>query len=146
LTFTAGGNHIPGKIQQDCQIIQLPKITDHRGSLSCIEGERHIPFKIQSACWLQHLYGQVSQDGNAYRGQQEFIIAISGSIEVVVDYGYEKKRYCLNHPDFGLYVPPMLWRQTKELSTNAVVLILAAQPDEQEDCNLDGSRELEKLQ
>jgi hypothetical protein len=146
LAFTTDGQPVSFKIQEDCQIIQLPKITDPRGSLSFIEGERHIPFKIQSAYWAYDVSNTAGQGNYACRGQQEFIIAIAGSIEIVVDNGYQKTRYCLNRPDVGLYVPNWLWRQIENFSSDAVVLTLASRPVGTEDRHLDGFRELEVLQ
>jgi hypothetical protein len=145
LAFSEGGRHIPFKIQQECQLIQLPKITDPRGSLSFIEGERHIPFKIRAAYWLYDTTAETMPASYAYRGQHEFIIAISGSIEVMLDNGTDKRRCPLNRPDVGLYVPNTVWRQIETRSTDAVVLILTSQPSRAED-HLGSPDELMKLE
>jgi hypothetical protein len=144
---TSNLRHIPFKIESACQIIQLPKITDPRGSLSFIEGERHVPFKIRAAYWLYDMTDETMPGSYAYRGQHEFIIAISGSIEVILDNGTDKK-YHLNRPDAGLYVPNTVWRQIETRSTDAVVLILTSQLSLAEDylCSPDELMKQEVLQ
>lgn len=127
-----GRRYIPGKTKQACQLISLPKISDDRGSLSFIEGQRHLPFKIQSAYWLNGMSNQTMAGDNAYCGLDEFIIAVSDHVEVMVDNGREEKRYLLNRPDCGLYVPTMIWRRIETCSVNTVVLILTSQPHQNE--------------
>lgn len=129
LTFIEGGKQVSPNLHQASQIIQLPKITDHRGSLSFIEGARHIPFKIQSACWLNSAATEAEQPGSTYRGQDEFFIAMTGCIAVVVDNGQEKTICCLDRPDFGLFVPNEVSRKIETFSPNATVLILGSQPN-----------------
>jgi dTDP-4-dehydrorhamnose 3,5-epimerase-like enzyme len=111
----------------DCRIIDLPKISDPRGNLTFIEGEgRHIPFAINRAYWIYDVPGGEKRGGHAYRELHEFIIALSGSFDVVLDDGKERKVYSLNRSYFGLYVPNMVWRQLENFSTNGVTLILAS--------------------
>lgn len=117
----------------DCRIIQLPKIIDPRGNLTFIEGERHVPFKINRAYWIYDVPGGETRGGHAYRELQEFIISLSGSFDVVLDSGDNKKIFSLNRSYFGLYVPNMIWRHMENFSTNAVCLILASLPYSEED-------------
>lgn len=112
----------------DCSIVQLPKISDPRGNLTFVEGERHIPFKIRRAYWIYDVPGGEKRGGHAYKTLCEFIIALSGSFDVVLDDGREKKTFSLNRSYFGLYVPPMIWRTIENYSTNGVTLILASEP------------------
>jgi hypothetical protein len=113
----------------DCRIIDLPKITDPRGNLTFIEGEgRHIPFGIKRAYWIYDVPGGEKRGGHAYKDLHEFIIALSGSFDVVLDDGMERKTFSLNRSYFGLYVPNMIWRQLENFSTNGVTLILASLP------------------
>jgi WxcM-like, C-terminal len=113
----------------DCRIIDLPKITDPRGNLTFIEGEgRHIPFGIRRAYWIYDVPGGEKRGGHAYKDLHEFIIALSGSFDVVLDDGMERKTFSLNRSYFGLYVPNMIWRQLENFSTNGVTLILASLP------------------
>jgi oxalate decarboxylase/phosphoglucose isomerase-like protein (cupin superfamily) len=106
-------------------IIQLPKILDPRGNLSFIEEGNHIPFKIERAYWIYDVPGGEKRGGHAYKTLQEFIIALSGSFEVVLNDGKEEMRFSLNRSYYGLYVPRMYWRSLENFSTNSLALILA---------------------
>jgi dTDP-4-dehydrorhamnose 3,5-epimerase-like enzyme len=111
------------------RIINLPKISDPRGNLTFIEGNgRHIPFDIKRAYWIYDVPGGEKRGGHAYRRNEEFIVALSGSFDVVLDDGSQRSTYSLNRSYFGLYVPKMIWRQLENFSTNGVTLILASQP------------------
>ena len=107
-------------------IIQLPKITDPRGNLSVIEENNHIPFEIKRAYWIYDVPGGRNRDGHAFRTQEEFIVALSGSFDVVLNDGVEKKRFHLSRSYYGLYVPPMTWREIDNFSTNAVAMVLSS--------------------
>mgnify|MGYP000123810503 CR=1 FL=1 len=117
----------------DCRIIHLPKIEDPRGNLSFIEGDSHIPFPIARTYWIYDVPGGQKRGGHAYRKQEEFIVAISGSFDVVVDDGRAKKIFQLNRSYYGLYVPNMLWRSLENFSTNSLGMILASRHYEEED-------------
>ena len=107
-------------------IINLPKIGDKRGNLSLVEEFKHIPFKIERTYWIYDVPGGEKRGGHAYRENQEFIVALSGSFDVVLDDGKEKKLYSLNRSYYGLYVPKGWWRQMENFSTNALALVLAS--------------------
>lgn len=107
-------------------IIQLPKFADPRGNLSFVEQLKHIPFEIKRVYWLYDVPGGESRGGHAYRENQEFIIALSGSFDVVLDNGVEKQSYTLNRSYYGLYVPKGLWREMENFSTNSLALILSS--------------------
>ncbi len=117
----------------DAKLIELPKILDKRGNLTFIEGENHIPFNIQRAYWIYDVPGGEKRGGHAYFELNELIVALSGSFDVVLDDGKEKKIFSLNRSYYGLYVPKMIWRQLENFSTNALALILAAAPYDAED-------------
>ena len=108
------------------EIIQLPKIFDRRGNLSIIEGINHIPFKIERTYWIYDVPGGEVRGGHAYRQNQEFIVALSGSFDVSLDDGRVRKTYSLNRSYYGLYVPKGTWRQMQNFSTNALALVLAS--------------------
>ena len=108
------------------QIIHLPKIGDKRGNLSLVEEFKQIPFKIERTYWIYDVPGGEKRGGHAYRENQEFIVALSGSFDVVLDDGNEKKVYSLNRSYYGLYVPKGWWRQMENFSTNALALVLAS--------------------
>ncbi len=108
------------------KIIELPKILDDRGNLTFIEGENHIPFNIKRTYWIYDVPGGEKRGGHAYKELRELIIALSGSFDVVLDDGKEKKTFTLNRSYYGLYVPKMIWRQIENFSTNSLALILAS--------------------
>lgn len=110
------------------KIIQLPKITDRRGNLSFIEEMNHIPFEIKRTYWIYDVPGGEVRGGHAYKENQEVIVALSGSFDVILDNGNEKKRFSLNRSYYGLYVPQKIWRQMENFSTNALALIVASTP------------------
>jgi oxalate decarboxylase/phosphoglucose isomerase-like protein (cupin superfamily) len=115
------------------QIISLPKILDQRGNLSFIEEKNHIPFKIERCYWIYDVPGGEMRGGHAYKNNQEFIVALSGSFDVILDDGFDKKVYVLNRSYYGLYVPNMMWRQMENFSTNSLALILASTPFDKND-------------
>ena len=101
------------------RIINLPKFLDARGNLSFIEQENHIPFIIKRTYWLYDVPGGESRGGHAYKENDEFIVALSGSFDIVLDDGIEKKVYTLNRSYYGLYVPSGFWREMVNFSTNS---------------------------
>jgi oxalate decarboxylase/phosphoglucose isomerase-like protein (cupin superfamily) len=105
-------------------IIQLPKFLDDRGNLSFIEENNHIPFSIERTYWIYDVPGGERRGGHAYLNLQEFIVAISGSFDVVLHDGEKEMRFSLNRSYYGLYVPKMMWREIENFSTNSLALIL----------------------
>ncbi|TWR25170.1 WxcM-like domain-containing protein [Mucilaginibacter pallidiroseus] len=106
-------------------IIQLPKILDDRGNLSFIEENTHIPFKIERTYWIYDVPGGERRGGHAYHNLQEFVVALSGSFDVVLHDGERELRYHLNRSYYGLYIPKMMWREIENFSTNSLAVILA---------------------
>jgi dTDP-4-dehydrorhamnose 3,5-epimerase-like enzyme len=111
----------------DIKIIQLPKFLDERGNLSFFENDNQVPFSIARAYWIYDVPGGEVRGGHAYRSLQEFIVALSGSFDVILNDGKEERRISLNRSYMGLYVPKMMWRQMENFSTNSLVLIVADQ-------------------
>lgn len=107
-------------------ILNLPKFFDARGNLSFVEQENQIPFVIKRTYWLYDVPGGESRGGHAYRENEEFIVALSGSFDVILDDGKEKTTYTLNRSYYGLFVPKGLWREMKNFSTNSLALILSS--------------------
>lgn len=114
------------EIQKKALIIELPKFLDMRGNLSFVEQENHIPFVIQRTYWIYDVPGGECRGGHAYKENQEFIVALSGSFDVVLDDANEKKVYTLNRSYYGLYVPKGFWREMENFSTNSLALILSS--------------------
>jgi dTDP-4-dehydrorhamnose 3,5-epimerase-like enzyme len=109
-----------------CKIIDLPKIADQRGNLTFIEGGHQIPFAIQRVYYLYDVPGGSERGGHAHKELHQLIIAISGSFDVILDDGENKKRVHLNRSYNGLYVCPMIWRELCNFSSASVCLVLAS--------------------
>ena len=110
----------------NCHIIELPKINEPRGNLTFIEGNRHVPFDIKRVYYLYDVPGGSERGGHAHKELQQFIIAMSGSFDVVLDDGKEKRRVHLNRSYNGLYVCPMIWRELDNFSSGSVCMVLAS--------------------
>lgn len=110
----------------DCRIIQLPKISDPRGNLSFIESGQHIPFEIQRVYYLYDVPGGADRGSHAHRSLHQFIIAMSGSFDVVLNDGRQTRRFHLNRSYNGLYVCPMMWRDLDNFSSGSVCMVLAS--------------------
>ena len=107
---------------EDCKIKQLPKITDPRGNLSIIEQIKQIPFEVKRVHWVYDVPGGYDRGGHAYKKTEEFIVALSGSFDVVVDDGENKKSFTLNRSYYGLFIPKGLWRTMENFSANSMAL------------------------
>jgi dTDP-4-dehydrorhamnose 3,5-epimerase-like enzyme len=110
-----------------CKVVELPKIADPRGNLTFVEGGRHIPFEIKRIFYLYDVPGGETRAGHALRKCHQFIIALSGSFDLILDDGTRKERYHLNRSYYGLYVPPLIWREIENFSTNSVCLVMASE-------------------
>lgn len=115
------------------KILHLPKILDLRGNLSFIEEIAHIPFKIERTYWIYDVPGGEKRGGHAYKENQEFIVALSGSFDVILDDGIKREVFSLNRSYYGLYVPKGIWRQMENFSTNSLALVLASTSFNSED-------------
>lgn len=115
------------------KIINLPKFLDNRGNLSFVEEYKHIPFKIERAYWIYDVPGGEYRGGHAYKENQEFIISLSGSFDVVLDDGVSRKTYSLNRSYYGLYIPKGIWREMNNFSTNSLALVLSSTAYSKED-------------
>ena len=109
-------------------IIDLPKILDSRGNLSFFENSNQIPFDIKRTYWIYDVPGGEMRGSHAFKKSQEFIIALSGSFDVVLNDGVNEIKYSLNRSYHGLYVPNLLWRSIDNFSTNSLVLIVSSIP------------------
>ena len=110
----------------DVLIINIPKIEDARGNLSFIEEETHVPFRIERTYWIYDVPGGQSRGGHAFKVQQEFIIALSGSFDILVDDGKKKKIFSLNRSYYGLFIPKGIWREMRNFSTNSLAFVISS--------------------
>ena len=111
---------------EEPRIIELPKFLDARGNLSFVQNNTHIPFEIKRTYWLYDVPGGESRGGHAFRETEEFIIAISGGFDVIIDDGKERKTFTLNRSYYGLYIPKGVWREITNISTNSLALEFAS--------------------
>jgi dTDP-4-dehydrorhamnose 3,5-epimerase-like enzyme len=109
------------------KIIDLPKISDPRGNLTFVEGSIHVPFDLKRVYYLYDVPGGETRAGHAHKQLEAFMIAVSGSFEVVLDDGSERKSYFLNRSYYGLYIPKMVWRELENFSSGSVCLVLASE-------------------
>jgi oxalate decarboxylase/phosphoglucose isomerase-like protein (cupin superfamily) len=110
------------------RIITLPKIEDDRGNLSFIEEGVHIPFKIKRTYWVYDVPGGECRGSHAFKNSEEFIVALSGSFDIILHDGSEERKFSLNRSYYGLYIPRMVWRKIENFSTNSLALILSSVP------------------
>lgn len=114
-------------------LIDLPKILDFRGNLSVIEENNHIPFEMKRIYWIYDVPGGEVRGSHAFLNTEEFIVALSGSFDVVLHDGIEEKKFSLNRSYYGLPIPKLMWRTLENFSTNSLALIIASRPyDEKE--------------
>jgi dTDP-4-dehydrorhamnose 3,5-epimerase-like enzyme len=127
------------------KLINLPKIEDERGNLSFIEEQHHVPFKIKRTYWIYDVPGGEIRGSHAYKESEEFVVAISGSFDVVLHDGKEEKKYSLNRSYYGVYVPRLVWRKLENFSTNSLALILSSTSFDENDYIRDFQEFLETL-
>jgi hypothetical protein len=129
-----------------CKIIILPKIADPRGNLTFVEGGKHVPFDIRRVYYLYDVPGGAERGGHAHKGLHQFIVAMSGSFDVILDNGLQRQRFHLNRSHYGLYVCPMIWRELDNFSSGSVCMVLASNFYDESDYYRDYQTFLESLQ
>ncbi|MBD9367897.1 FdtA/QdtA family cupin domain-containing protein [Xanthomonas sp. XNM01] len=112
---------------QHCKIIDLPKVEDPRGNLTFIEADRHIPFDIRRVYYLYDVPGGSHRGGHAHKDLHQLLIAMSGSFDITLDDGRTKFKYHMNRSYYGLYIPPMIWREIDNFSSGSVCMVLASE-------------------
>lgn len=121
----------------DVKMINLPKIADERGNLSIIENIKNVPFVMKRVHWIYDVPGGIDRGGHAFKENEEFIVALSGSFDVILDDGKEQKTVSLKRSYYGLYVPSGIWRVMNDFSTNALALVLSSKDYSDTDYILD---------
>ena len=109
----------------DIHIINFPKIEDERGNLSFFQNNAQVPFEIKRTYWIYDVPGGEYRGGHAFKDQQEVIVALSGSFDVVLHDGIKEQRFQLNRSYYGLYIPNKIWRSLENFSTNSLALIVS---------------------
>ncbi|KZY43641.1 hypothetical protein A3731_00935 [Roseovarius sp. HI0049] len=117
----------------DCHVIDLPKISDARGNLTFVEGHNHIPFDIKRVYYLYDVPGGADRGEHAHKDLHQFVICMSGSFDLLLDDGFNKKRFQLNRSYYGVYVCPMMWRYLENFSSGSVCMVLASAPYSEDD-------------
>jgi len=116
-----------------CETIELPKISDPRGNLTFIEGKQHIPFEIKRVFYLYDVPTAADRGAHAHRKLHQFIVCLSGSFDVSLDDGIQKKIIHLNRPWQGLHIPPMIWASEINFDTGSICMVLASDKYDESD-------------
>lgn len=117
----------------DCRIIELPKIHNPQGNLTFIENNTHIPFDISRVYYVYDVPGGAERGGHAHKNLHQFIVAMSGSFDITLDDGKDKKKFHLARSYYGLYVCPMIWREIDNFSSGSVLMCLASEKYDESD-------------
>lgn len=120
-------------VLDDCRIVNFPKVTDYRGNLSFIEENNQIPFQIKRVYYLYDVPSGATRGGHAHKALHQVVIALSGSFDVILDDGFRKRSFFLNRPHYGLYIPPKVWRELENFSSNSVALSLVSEVYDESD-------------
>ncbi|EUJ09246.1 WxcM family protein [Methylophilaceae bacterium 11] len=118
---------------EDCRIIELPKIHDPHGNLTFVENSSQIPFEMQRVYYVYDVPGGAERGGHAHKGLHQFIVAMSGSFDITLDDGKNKRKFHLARSYYGLYVCPMIWREIDNFSSGSVLMCLASNKYSEED-------------
>lgn len=121
---------------KDCStphLVELPKVKDPRGNLTFIESGINIPFEVKRNYWIYDVPSGMWRDGHAFKEQQELLVALSGSFDVVVNDGEKEQTFHMARPQIGLYIPNLTWRHINNFSTNSVALVLTSTYYNQDD-------------
>lgn len=130
---------------EQCRVIELPKISDPRGNLTFVEGGQHVPFDIRRVYYLYDVPGGATRAAHGHRALHQFMIAMSGSFDVLLDDGHAKRKFHLNRSYYGLYIPPMIWRDLDNFSSGSVCIVLASERYDESDYFRDYGKFLEAV-
>jgi len=111
----------------NCNVFELPKIANRAGNITPIHNNKEVPFEVRRVYYLYDVPGGATRGGHAHINLQQFVIAASGSFDVILSDGYNQKTITLNRPNYALYIPPGIWRDLYNFSSGAVLLVLASE-------------------
>lgn len=117
----------------DCNIIQLPKISERKGAITPIYSSEHVPFQIERVFYLYDVPGGEGRGAHAHKALHQFIVSVMGAFDVVMDDGKEKRRVRLDRAFYGLYIPPMIWAHEENFSSGGICLVLASMTYDEND-------------
>lgn len=129
----------------DCSIIELPKISNRSGNITPVEGNINIPFEIRRVFYSYDIPGGEDRGAHAHKACHQLLIAASGSFEVLLDDGVNKRTVLLNRPFYGLHVPPYIWASEQGFSSGSVCLVLASEQYDEEDYIRDYDKYLKSI-
>lgn len=130
---------------ENCKIVQLPKITEQRGNLTFIESARHLPFEIKRIFYVYDVPTGTDRGAHAHKSLHEFVVCLSGSFDVTLDNGFDKKTVHLNRPWLGLHIPPLIWAAEVNFDPGSLLLVLASDYYNKEDYIRDYSDFLQRV-
>lgn len=133
MTFTRLQKVETGDTIDGVEKIHLPQIINAKGNLTFIEQKKHVPFKIKTVSWIYDVPGGKSLEGYALKESKQFIIALAGNVDIVLNDGRGQREYSLNRSYTGLYIPPMIWRRIENFSTNSLALLLSSEDETESD-------------
>lgn len=117
----------------DCTMIDLPKVNNRSGNITVIENNTEIPFEVKRIFYLYDIPGGESRGAHAHKECHQFLVSASGSFEVHLDDGIEKKIVMLNQPYKGLFVPPGIWASENNFSSGAICLVMTSDKFDKDD-------------
>lgn len=111
----------------DCRVQKLHTVLDHRGAITVVEGGQDVDFEFRRAYWTYDVPGGASRAGHAHRRLRQLYVAVAGSFEVLLDDGRQQRVVPLGHPDVGLVIVPGIWREVRQFSPGACLMVLASE-------------------
>ena len=117
----------------DCSVVELGKIENNQGNLTVVQSNQNVPFDVKRVFYLYDIPGGEARGAHAHKQCHQFLVAVSGCFEVVLDDGVNKRTVTLNRPFYGLHIPPGIWAAEQGFSSGSVCLVMASEKFDEED-------------